>query len=96
MKCTKISLYIPPKRPLNDVIAQLKHEYGMATNIKDGDTREKVTRALTGIMERLKTTPLGEKGLIVFADWPKECQMIVPINPVTINSYRCAEEYYKP
>ena len=62
-----ISLYIPPKKALHDVLNNLREEYGTATNIKSDSTRNHVQDALTRTQQRLKLfkkTP--ENGLILF------------------------------
>jgi peptide chain release factor subunit 1 len=97
MSCTKISLYIPPKRPLSDVIAQLKHERGIASNIKDPETRQKLSYTLSHLIAYLleqKETPTN--GLIIFAD-SEDCKVIAPVNDtVGANAYRCDDHYYEP
>lgn len=49
-----ISLYIPPKKALSDVMNELRNEWGTASNIKSDVTRSHVQDALTKIMQRLK------------------------------------------
>src|SRR5271169_2135386 len=63
-----VSLYIPPKKPLHEVIAYLRNEWGTAGNIKSDTTRNHVQDALTRTMQRLKLyreTP--ETGLVIFS-----------------------------
>ncbi len=63
-----ISLYVPPKKPLHEVISNLREEWGTAGNIKSDTTRNHVQDALVRTMQRLKlykTTP--ENGLVIFA-----------------------------
>ncbi len=62
-----VSLYIPPKKPIHEVIAYLRNEWGTAGNIKSDTTRNHVQDALTKTMQRLKLyreTP--ETGLVIF------------------------------
>ena len=63
-----VSLYIPPKKPVHEVIAYLRNEWGTAGNIKSDTTRNHVQDALTKTMQRLKLyreTP--ETGLVIFS-----------------------------
>ena len=62
-----VTVYVPPKRPLYDVISQLKNEAGTASNIKSDLTRTHVQDALSRTIEYLKLfkdTP--ENGLVIF------------------------------
>lgn len=97
MSCTKISLYIPPKRPLSDVIAQLKHERGIATNIKDSETRGKLSYTLSHLIAYLlgrKETP--PTGVIILAD-NENCKVIVPeADTVGANAYYCDDHFHEP
>ena len=63
-----VSVYIPAKYSITDVIGQLKDEQGTAANIKSKATRKNVMTALEKIIQHLrifKQTP--PNGLIVFA-----------------------------
>jgi len=63
-----VSLYVPPKKPVHEVISNLREEWGTAGNIKSDTTRTHVQDALTKTMQRLKlyrTTP--DNGLVIFA-----------------------------
>jgi peptide chain release factor subunit 1 len=63
-----ISLYVPPKKPLHEVVSNLREEWGTAGNIKSDTTRNHVQDALVKTMQRLKlykTTP--DNGLVIFA-----------------------------
>ena len=62
-----VSLYIPPKKALHEVLNSLREEYGTATNIKSDSTRNHVQDALTKTQQRLKLfkkTP--ENGIVLF------------------------------
>ena len=62
-----ISLYVPPKKALYDVINQLQGEQGTATNIKSDLTRNHVVDALSKVIQRLKLYKKPpERGLVVF------------------------------
>ncbi len=62
-----ITLYVPPKKALHEVINTLREEQGTADNIKSDLTRTHVVDALSRVIQRLKlykTSP--EKGLVMF------------------------------
>jgi len=95
-----VSLYIPPKKPIYDVINELKDEYGTASNIKSDTTRTHVQGALTRIMQKLKLYKQPpDTGLIIFGgslpvegstkDEEIRTYEIVPPKPVTTYLYRC-------
>ena len=94
-----VSLYIPPRKPIHEAIANLREEWGTAGNIKSDTTRNHVQDALTRAMQRLKlyrTAP--DTGLVVFSGalptngpgsevvnvWE-----IIPPKPVTQYLYQC-------
>ena len=51
-----VTVYIPPRRPIYDIISQLKNEAGTASNIKSDLTRNHVQDALSRTVEHLKFT----------------------------------------
>jgi peptide chain release factor subunit 1 len=100
-----VTVYVPPKRPLFDVIAQLRNEAGTASNIKSDLTRAHVQDALSRTIEYLKLfkeTP--ENGLVVFCGAiPSsrgfgtekiEIYPVLPPKPVQINLYRCDDHFW--
>ena len=100
-----VTVYVPPKRPLFDVIAQLKDEAGTASNIKSDLTRAHVQDALSRTIEYLKLfkeTP--QNGLVIFCGAtpsPKgfgtekiEIYPVLPPKPVQINLYRCDDHFW--
>lgn len=101
-----VSVYVPPRRPLYDVISQLRNEAGTASNIKSDLTRTHVQDALSRTVEFLKTlrdTP--KNGLIVFCGAipndkgiGKEKIEIFPIQDppkeVKISLYRCDDHFW--
>ena len=96
MKCTKISLYVPPNRPQQDVINQMIKERNIALNIEDNETRQLVTDGLSGILDYLYSESIPKNGLIAFSEG-REIKVLTPKDtPVTLNSSRCDTEYYKP
>jgi peptide chain release factor subunit 1 len=99
-----ISLYIPPKKALHEVISALREEYGTAANIKSDTTRNHVMDALVKTMQRLKlykTTP--ENGLVIFCgalptDGPGSEAIflyeVYPPKPVQTYLYRCDDHFH--
>lgn len=99
-----VSLYIPPKKPLHEVIAYLRNEWGTAGNIKSDTTRNHVQDALTKTMQRLKLyreTP--ETGLVIFSgalptNGPGSevirLNEIVPPKPVNTFLYTCDDHFH--
>jgi len=99
-----VSLYIPPKKPIHEAIANLREEWGTAGNIKSDTTRNHVQDALTRAMQRLKhyRTP-PDTGLVVFSGalptngpgsevvnvWE-----IIPPKPVTQYLYQCDDHFH--
>jgi len=99
-----VSLYIPPKKPIHEAIANLRDEWGTAGNIKSDTTRNHVQDALTKTMQRLKlyrTAP--DTGLVIFAgalptNGPGSevvnVYEIVPPKPVTQYLYQCDDHFH--
>lgn len=62
-----ISLYVPPKKALHEVINGLRNEQGTADNIKSDLTRTHVVDALSRVIQRLKLYKnVPDNGLVVF------------------------------
>jgi peptide chain release factor subunit 1 len=99
-----VSLYVPPKKPIHEVIANLREEWGTAGNIKSDTTRNHVQDALTKTMQRLKlyrTTP--DNGLVIFCgalptNGPGSevinLSEIVPPKPVNSYLYACDDHFH--
>ncbi|HEX2106571.1 MAG TPA: peptide chain release factor aRF-1 [Nitrososphaera sp.] len=100
-----VTVYIPPRRPVFDVISQLRNEAGTASNIKSDLTRTHVQDALSRTIEQLKLfkeTP--ENGLIIFCGAiPNdkgigkekiEIYPVLPPKPVKISLYRCDDHFW--
>ena len=99
-----ISLYIPPKKALHEVLNNLREEYGTATNIKSDSTRNHVQDALTKTQQRLKLfkkTP--DNGIVLFVgalmtNGPGSEQVfvneIIPPRPVQTYLYRCDDHFH--
>lgn len=100
-----VTVYIPPKRPIFDVIAQLRNEAGTASNIKSDLTRNHVQDALNKTIEQLKLyKEPPEHGLVIFCGAIPtgkgigtekiEIYTVVPPKPVQINLYRCDDHFW--
>jgi peptide chain release factor subunit 1 len=100
-----VTVYIPPRRPVFDVISQLRNEAGTASNIKSDLTRTHVQDALSRTIEQLKLfkeTP--ENGLVIFCGAiPNdkgigkekiEIYPVFPPKPVKISLYRCDDHFW--
>jgi peptide chain release factor subunit 1 len=99
-----ISLYIPPKKAIHEVISALREEYGTAANIKSDSTRNHVMDALVKTIQRLKlykTTP--ENGLVIFCgalptDGPGSETIflyeVYPPKPIQTYLYRCDDHFH--
>jgi peptide chain release factor subunit 1 len=100
-----VTVYIPPRRPVFDVISQLRNEAGTASNIKSDLTRTHVQDALSRTVEQLKLfkeTP--ENGLVIFCGAiPNdkgigrekiEIYPVLPPKPVKISLYRCDDHFW--
>ena len=99
-----VSLYVPPKKPIHEVISNLREEWGTAGNIKSDTTRNHVQDALTKTMQRLKlyrTAP--DTGLVVFSGALPTNGLgsevinfyeIVPPKPVTAYLYQCDDHFH--
>ena len=99
-----VSLYVPPRKAIHEVITTLREEYGTASNIKSDSTRSHVLDALTKTMQRLKLyndTP--ENGLVIFCGaLPTNgigsevitVHEVVPIKPLQAFLYRCDDHFH--
>ncbi len=98
-----ISLYVPPKRPISDVIAYLRDEYSTSSNIKSKTTRKNVMSAIESMMSRLRVYKMPpENGLALFighvptrGDQTEMVTYIIePPEPVQSMVYRCDSKFY--
>ncbi|MFQ5921166.1 MAG: peptide chain release factor aRF-1 [Nitrososphaerales archaeon] len=99
-----VSLYIPQRKAIHEVVATLKEEYGTASNIKSDTTRNHVLDALTRTMQRLKLynqTP--ENGLVIFCGALPTNGLgsevitiyeVVPPKPLQTFLYRCDDHFH--
>lgn len=99
-----VSLYVPPKKAIHEVIANLREEWGTAGNIKSDTTRNHVQDALTKTMQRLKLyRSAPDTGLVIFAgalptnglgSEVVNVYEIVPPKPVTAYLYQCDDHFH--
>ncbi|MCS7132195.1 MAG: peptide chain release factor aRF-1 [Nitrososphaeria archaeon] len=100
-----ISIYIPPNKPIADIIGYLRQEYATAANIKSKSTRKNVQDAIESAIQRLKLFErAGPTGLVVFSgaipqdggvgNEKIEVYHIVPPEPVNLLLYRCDSKFY--
>lgn len=97
---TLLSLYIPPGRPVGDVMELLRKEMSVADNVKLKKTREAVKAALTAAMDRLKRfDKVPPNGLVIFCgvnpDTEKlECYAFSPPDKVPVFFYRTDKSFH--
>jgi len=95
-----LSLYIPPGRPLSDVLNMLRQEYSITDNIKLKRTRDAVQRALSAAIDRLsKIQRVPSNGLVVFCGENMEtgdfvCYVFSPPERVPVYFYRTDKEFH--
>ncbi len=95
-----LSLYIPPGRPLSDVMNLLRQEYSITDNIKLKRTRDAVQRALSAAMDRLTLIQkVPENGLVLFCGEDMNtrdfiCLMFSPPEPVPVFFYRTDKTFH--
>ena len=99
-----ISLYIPPKKALHDVVSALRDEHGAAANIKSDQTKTNVQGALVKTMQRLKLynqTP--STGLAIFCGALQANSSgteiltihdVIPPKTVGTYLYRCDDHFH--
>jgi len=94
-----LSLYIPPGRPVSDVLNLLRQELAITDNIKLKKTRTTVQRALTAAIDRLSKVPkIPDNGLVIFCGEDMDtgefiCLMFVPPEKVPVYYYR-TDKYF--
>ena len=99
-----ISLFIPAKRKMFDVIGYLKNEIGESSNIKSKANRKNVLDSISALISRLRLIKnVPENGLILYSGQiprnnapgteRQEIYIIEPPEPVTSFKYYCAAEF---
>jgi len=99
-----VTLYIPPGKRIDEVIAYLRQELSTASNIKSKKTRKAVMDAIESAIQRLKLfKDSGPNGLVVFSGAiPQngegsekiEVYHVVPPEPINFFLYRCDSKFY--
>ncbi len=95
-----LSLYIPPGRPISDVLNMLRQEYAITDNIKLKKTRSAVQRALSAAMDRLSMlSKVPENGLVLFCGEDMDtgdfiCIMFSPPEKVPVYYYRTDKHFH--
>jgi len=98
-----ISLYVPPKRAISDVMRDLREEASTASNIKSKTTRKNVMDAIESILQRLKLfKEPPNNGLVIFCgaiphgapgSEKMEIYVLEPPLPINIYLYRCDSKF---
>lgn len=97
-----ISLYIPHDKQIHEVAAQLREEFGQASNIKSRVTRQNVTSAIESLLSRLKLIPKApENGVVIFCGavdiGANKTEMLTyiiePPEPVVSYKYHCDSSF---
>ncbi|MBW9141094.1 MAG: peptide chain release factor aRF-1 [Candidatus Aramenus sp.] len=94
-----LSLYIPPGRPVSDVVNMLRQEASIAQNIKLKRTRDAVEAAISGAIDRLMSfSKVPDNGLVLFCgeNFDTEeykCYVFSPPEKVTVYFYR-TDKYF--
>lgn len=89
-----LSLYVPPGRPISDVLNLLREEYSITDNIKLKRTKIAVQTALAMAIDRISSLQkIPKNGLVLFSGVDMEtgkdiCLMFSPPEPVQIYFYR--------
>jgi len=96
---TLLSLYIPPGRPISDVVNMLRQELAITDNIKLKRTKDRVQRALSVAIDRLSDiSKIPPNGLVIFSGEDEDsgefmCMVFSPPDPITIYFYR-TDKYF--
>ena len=94
-----ISLYIPRNKSTFDVIAQLRNESYVASNIKDANAKQHIQSAIRLMINRLnELASLPDNGLVMFSgcygkDSAVRLHTINPPKSVTFSLYRCDNHF---
>ncbi len=97
---TLLSLYVPPGRPVSDIITMLRQELAITDNIKLKRTKDRVQRALTAAIDRLSSvSKVPSNGLVLFSGEDENmeefiCLLFSPPEPVTIYFYRTDKHFH--
>jgi peptide chain release factor subunit 1 len=98
-----ISVYVPPGRPISDIMGRLRNEYAESGNIKSRVTKNHVLWAIESAMNRLKQfREIPENGMVIFtgmksvgADKYEPVSIVVePPRKMTLDTYRCDSTFF--
>ncbi len=99
-----ISLYVPPGRKIHEVMANLREEYGTASNIKSRATQKNVMEAIERVQQRLKLfKDPPANGLVIFCGAiphggpgteKMETYVLEPPEPINVYFYRCDAKFH--
>ena len=100
-----VTVYIPPRKAIYEIVSQLRNEAGTASNIKSDLTRNHVQDALSRTIEHLKLyKEPPDNGLVIFCGAIPtgkgfgtekiEIYSVVPPKPIQINLYRCDDHFW--
>jgi peptide chain release factor subunit 1 len=95
-----LSLYVPPGRPVSEVVNLLREELSISDNIKLKRTRNAVQRALAAAIDRVsKISKIPDKGLVFFAGENVETgdfisMMLIPPEEVRVFFYRTDKTFH--
>ncbi len=97
-----ISLYIPHDKQIHEVAAQLREEFGQASNIKSRVTRQNVQGAIESLLSRLKLIPKAPpNGVVIFCGavdigankTEMQTYILEPPEPITSYKYHCDSSF---
>jgi len=94
-----LSLYVPPGRPVSDVVQMLREELSLADNIKLKRTRNAVKRAIAAAIDRLTVIPkVPSNGLVAFCGENLDtgdfkCYVFTPPDKVPVFYYRTDKRF---
>ncbi|MCK5038998.1 MAG: peptide chain release factor aRF-1 [Thermoplasmata archaeon] len=98
-----ITLYIPAKKQIHDIVSYLRNEASQSANIKSRTTKKNVSWAIESIMGRLKNFKQPpDNGLVFFVghkaaggDQTEQVTYVIePPEPITTFLYRCDSYFY--
>jgi len=99
-----ISIYIPPKKRLDDVTTMLSDEIGKAANVKDKINKMSIQQSITNARERIKQySRCPTNGLVLFCgndlvdeDGKTDKKLMIdfePYKPINISIYSCETRF---
>lgn len=95
-----LTLYVPPGRPISDVMSLLREEFSITDNIKLKRTKNAVQTALMMAMDRLSMlAKVPPNGLALFCGVDMStgkdiCVMFSPPEPVNVFFYRTDKQFH--